>query len=117
MGPKNALSLGNLSGRDIGGSHSNSDFGKRRFETIDECREKRAELIELYKAEDPGNWGSLMRVNRWLVKRFRYILDNQAKAQCQEILLEAVVVNVEGEALRAAKSLPIRTVEMELCIP
>lgn len=80
------------------------------------CLENKNQLIKRFKAEDPENWGSRLRVNRTIEVVNRHILDNQAKSMCQEILLETITVNINGLNFSAVgASFPLRTVDLALC--
>ena len=96
---------------------SNQSEAKREFLNAEDCNEVKIELLELYRAEDPGNWGTHFRVKRELDQQYRYILSNMAKAQCQQVQVETLELDVKGFTLRAAKTFPIRTVDINHCLP
>jgi hypothetical protein len=86
------------------------------FDTEALCLENKNQLIKRFKAEDPENWGSRLRVDRTIEFVNRYILDNQAKSMCQEILLETIFVSINGLNFSAVgASFPLRTVDLALC--
>lgn len=109
---KYELSLGKISGY----GHANLDIVARTFPNQQQCEETRSDLFKRYQAEDPENWGSLIRVQRDLEARYRYILDNNAQSQCQEIQLETLSITLQGLKYSGAlASFPIKTVDLSLC--
>lgn len=80
------------------------------------CLESKSMLTKSFQAEDPENWGSKIKVNRTIELVNRYILDNQAKIMCQEIMLESVSIDINGINFSAVgASFPLRTIDLELC--
>lgn len=109
---KHRLSLGKISGY----GHANLDMVSRTFPNEQQCEETRSDLLKRYEAEDPENWGSVIRVQRNLESVYRYILDNQANSQCQEIELETLSITLLGLKYSGVlSSFPIRTVDLSLC--
>lgn len=86
------------------------------FDNEARCLETKSQLIKRFQAEDPGNWGSRITVDRTIESVNRHILDNQAKSMCQEILLETIAVSINGVNFSAVgASFPLRTLDLGLC--
>ncbi|HTL11974.1 MAG TPA: hypothetical protein VL588_05780 [Bdellovibrionota bacterium] len=112
------LSIGDLAGDPImNGGVTNVDIAAAPFADAAACEAAKNDLMVHYQAEDPGNWGTPTTVHRKLEVEHRYILDNAAKATCQEIEIETVKLTLQGISFQGAKGFAVKTVPMAGCFP
>lgn len=107
------LSFGRVSAY---GVYANLDVLTRTFKSQEACEEARNDLLQRYQAQDPENWGSIIRVTRKLESVYRYILANDATGVCQEIMLESLSTNLDSYRFTGVlASFPLRTVDISNC--
>jgi hypothetical protein len=108
---KHNLSVGSLGGR----GKSNVAIATKTLASLAECEDIKNELLKTFKAIDPGNHGTPLRVTRELKYDFRYIIGNRGEQMCQQIEIDKVTTNIENHRLTGMKVFPIKTVSLVKC--